>query len=105
MPARRKFKVLTLICLRCDYGSGDKKWIPRGMSIPKKCPSCGNPNWNRVFVRPHKEYKKREELGDGDGRRENEGMRRVVLDRMEREEMERLESVEKQLERIKEDIQ
>lgn len=32
-------------CLKCGY-----QWEPRGYSInkvPKKCPKCFNPNWNR----------------------------------------------------------
>jgi rubrerythrin len=31
-----------LRCLRCNYN-----WKRRGKKIPKFCPSCHNPNWNK----------------------------------------------------------
>ena len=33
---------LTLACLRCGYS-----WSLRGSSMPKKCPSCLSPYWDR----------------------------------------------------------
>jgi rubrerythrin len=29
-------------CLKCGH-----KWKQRGKDIPKKCPICTNPNWNK----------------------------------------------------------
>jgi hypothetical protein len=29
-------------CIKCNH-----KWKQRGKNIPKQCPRCHNPNWNK----------------------------------------------------------
>lgn len=36
-------KVKFLRCIKCHH-----RWKQRGKKIPKKCPSCWNPNWNKM---------------------------------------------------------
>lgn len=35
-----------LHCLRCLY-----EWYPRSETMPKYCPRCNSPYWNRVRVK------------------------------------------------------
>ena len=34
-----------LICRKCKH-----EWTQRGCEKPKVCPSCKNPNWNKVYA-------------------------------------------------------
>lgn len=45
-----KKTVLAYVCERCDH-----EWIPRNeTALPKVCPFCKNPNWNKPRVNPKK---------------------------------------------------
>ena len=38
-------QALICICSRCDH-----KWVPKritSVTLPKVCPKCKNPNWNK----------------------------------------------------------
>ena len=34
------------VCNRCNH-----KWVPRSENIPKVCPKCKSPYWNKKRVR------------------------------------------------------
>lgn len=34
--------IQSLKCLRCGA-----EWLPRQVGLPKNCPRCGSPNWNK----------------------------------------------------------
>lgn len=38
-----KIVLTKLKCKRCEY-----EWNPRIPNLPKCCPRCKNPNWNKV---------------------------------------------------------
>ena len=35
------------VCLRCGYGSGEKKWFPRKPGRPATCPNCSSAKWDQ----------------------------------------------------------
>lgn len=41
MKIKEEIKILK--CCKCKH-----KWKQRGKKIPKVCPSCKNPNWNKI---------------------------------------------------------
>jgi len=43
-------KMKRYTCLRCKHS-----WIPRTDNIPKICPKCRSPYWDREFVRKRKQ--------------------------------------------------
>lgn len=38
----------TLTCLRCGYGAGEHKWIPRTDTRQVKCPRCQSRKWDEA---------------------------------------------------------
>lgn len=38
-----------LDCTRCEH-----RWIPRSENIPKVCPKCNSPYWNKEYKRSDK---------------------------------------------------
>lgn len=36
----------SLVCLRCCYGSGEKKWYQRTDRRPSSCPHCHSAKWD-----------------------------------------------------------
>lgn len=38
-----EFNLPELECFRCGH-----RWNPRANKLPKVCPKCKNPNWNRL---------------------------------------------------------
>lgn len=50
----RELKIITLKCLRCGH-----EWTPRKATLPRTCPNCGSPYWDR----PRKEKKKKSDAG------------------------------------------
>lgn len=53
-------KLRVLNCTRCKY-----EWASRGMRLPKTCPNCNSPYWNRVKTKQSGNFKKNPE-GKGD---------------------------------------
>jgi len=37
---------LTHVCNRCGHGK-DGEWVQRGNTMPKRCPLCTSPYWNK----------------------------------------------------------
>ena len=40
-----------LIMDKFECGKCGHTWKQRGKNIPKKCPSCTNPNWNKRSIK------------------------------------------------------
>lgn len=57
----KQIKIPYLNCTRCRH-----KWIPRSSNIPKVCPKCNSPYWNKEYRRsdivngPKKKLNKKE---------------------------------------------
>jgi len=41
-----QIKIPYLSCMRCEH-----KWIPRSPELPKVCPKCNSPYWNKEYKR------------------------------------------------------
>jgi len=57
-------KLPTLKCRRCEH-----EWIPRSPFLPKVCPSCNSPYWDKEKgwykkMKEEKKQKRNEEAGD-----------------------------------------
>jgi len=44
-----KIEIPYLKCIRCGH-----KWIPRSSNIPKVCPKCNSPYWDKKYTRSDK---------------------------------------------------
>lgn len=40
-------KIVRLHCKRCGH-----RWFPRQTRLPKQCPQCHSPNWNKTRKKP-----------------------------------------------------
>lgn len=38
----KQFVITVLKCSRCDG-----EWVPRRPEVPRRCPKCGSPYWDR----------------------------------------------------------
>jgi rubrerythrin len=44
MKPKRVKGIKYLHCLRCQHD-----WLPRSEELPKNCPSCNSPYWNKKY--------------------------------------------------------